>query len=149
MRLALITAGKLMSTVWPVTSHHSPHYCFSLGIDHTLISGHQLSPLILPCAQAAVGITPRIGPEVLPTWDQWLTKRKDCLTNSTLWFSLFTKCSQANCNFSRFFSFGKPREATNFSCLLYVFLWEVNTEGCLPKRYDALYHNVIFQFLTD
>ena len=63
MRLAL-SLQENMSTVWPVMSHHSPHYCFSFGTDHTLISGRQLSPLILPCAQASVGIMPGIGPEV-------------------------------------------------------------------------------------
>lgn len=76
-----VTAGKFMGTVWPVLSHRSSRYCSPFGADHTLISGHQLSPLILPSAQASVGITPGIGPEVSCLWDQWLTKEKDCFIN--------------------------------------------------------------------
>lgn len=60
-----VTAGKSISTVWPVTNHQFSRYCFSFGIDHTLISGQQLSPLILPCAQASMAIIPRIGFKVL------------------------------------------------------------------------------------
>lgn len=60
-----VTAGKSISTVWPVKSHQSPHYCFSFGTDHTLITGHQLSLLILPCALASMGIIPGIGLKVL------------------------------------------------------------------------------------
>lgn len=71
-----VTAGKSISTVWPVTSHQSPHYCFSFGMDHTLISRHQLSPLILPCAQSSTGIIPGIGLKVLHLRDQELIKKR-------------------------------------------------------------------------
>lgn len=95
-----VTAGKSISTVWPVTSHQSPHYCFSFGMDHTLISRHQLSPLILPCAQSSTGIIPGIGLKVC-TYETRSSSRKDYFINSTLCFPLFTKIFASNGYFNR------------------------------------------------
>lgn len=91
-----VTTGKFMSTVWPVMNHHPLCYCVSFRTDHTLISGHQLSPLSPLCAQVSVGIAPGRGPEVShmrPVAYIKQTTKKDCFTNATSWFYLFHKMS--------------------------------------------------------